>query len=285
MPSAEIIDSHLHLVYRDRLSYPWLAAVAALDRDAHYERYAGEARRCGVTGALHMEVDVAEPDIEAETRNVQDLAIEGAGLIRGAISACRPENPDFPAFLEKALANPFVKGFRRVLHVVPDEMSERPIFRENLRRLSSAGRPFDLCVRPDQLDRAIALADACPDVPFVLDHCGAQSITPGLAQLWRGRVAEIARRPNVMAKISGVVAYADPKTWALDDLRPTVEHVIERFGWDRVVWGSDWPVCTLAASLSTWLAATHAITRGASAGERDKLFAANARRLWRLDAP
>ncbi len=285
MPSAEIIDTHLHLIYRDRLSYSWLASVPALDRDARYERYAEEARRCGVAGALHMEVDVAEPDIEAEVRNVQDLAIEGAALIRGAISACRPESPDFPAFLERALASPFVKGFRRVLHVVPDETSERPLFRENLRRLSDAGRPFDLCVRPDQLDRAIALADACPDVPFVLDHCGAQSITSRVAQLWRGRIAEIARRPHVNAKISGVVAYVDPKTWVLDDIRPYVEHVIERFGWDRVVWGGDWPVCTLAASLATWLAATHAITCGASASEREKLFAANARRLWRLDVP
>jgi predicted TIM-barrel fold metal-dependent hydrolase len=283
MPSAEIIDTHLHLIYRDRLSYPWLVAAPTLDRDAHYERYAVEARRCGVTGALHMEVDVAEPDIEAETRNVQDLAIEGAALIQGAISACRPESPDFPTFLERALDDPFVKGFRRVLHVVPDDLSERPLFRENLRRLSHAGRPFDLCVRPDQLDRAIALADACPDVPFVLDHCGAQSITSGMAQFWQGRLAEIARRPNVTAKISGVVAYVDPKTWTLDDLRSTVEPVIERFGWDRVVWGSDWPVCTLAASLSIWLSATHALTRGATPEERDKLFAANARRLWRLE--
>ena len=69
----------------------------------------------------------------------------------------------------------------------------------------------------------------------------------------------------------------------LEDLRPYVEHVVERFGWDRVVWGSDWPVCTLTASLSIWLAASHALTRGASAGERDKLFAANALRLWRLE--
>ncbi len=193
---SSIIDTHLHLIYRDRLSYPWLAPVAALDRDARYERYAEEARRCGVGGALHMEVDVAEPDIEAETRNIQDLAIEGAALLRGAISACRPESPEFPAFLERALANPFVKGFRRVLHVAPDDTSERPLFRENLRRLSGTGRPFDLCVRPDQLDRAIALIDACPDVSFILDHCGAQSITPRLAPLWRARIAESPERPT-----------------------------------------------------------------------------------------
>jgi predicted TIM-barrel fold metal-dependent hydrolase len=281
--STAIIDTHLHLIYRNRLSYPWLANVPALDRDARYERYSEEAKRCGVAGALHMEADVAEPDIEVETRNVQDLKLEGAGLLCGAISSCRPENPDFPAFLEGALSNPFVKGFRRILHVVPDDLSERPLFRENLKRLSGAGRPFDLCVRPDQLDRAMALVDACPDVPFVLDHCGAQSITAPMAQLWRARIAEIARRSNVTAKVSGVVAYMDPKTWVLGDVRPYVETVIERFGWDRVVWGSDWPFCTVTSSLSIWLAGSHALTMGASADERDKLFAANARRLWRLE--
>jgi predicted TIM-barrel fold metal-dependent hydrolase len=282
MPTPAIIDTHLHLIYRDRLSYPWLSGVAALNRDARYERYAQEALRCGVTGALHMEVDVAESDIEAETKNVKDLAVGGASLIKGAISACRPESGGFPAFLERTLSDPFVKGFRRILHEVPDETSERPIFRENLRRLSGTGRPFDLCVRPDQLDRAIGLVDACPDVSFVLDHCGAQSVTPALAPVWRTRIAEIARRPNVVAKVSGVVAYADPKTWVLDDIRPYVEGVIERFGWDRVVWGSDWPVCTLTASLSVWLAGSHALTLGASAEERAKLFAGNARRVWRI---
>ena len=90
---------------------------------------------------------------------------------------------------------------------------------------------------------------------------------------WRAQIAEIARRPNVAVKISGVVAYAEPATWMLDDVRPYVEHAIGLFGWDRVVWGSDWPVCTLTASLSTWLAATHALTSGASAEEREKLFA------------
>ena len=118
---------------------------------------------------------------------------------------------------------------------------------------------------------------------FVLDHCGAPAIAKRADKPWRARIAEIARRPNVVAKISGVVAYADPKAWVLDDLRPYVEHVVETFGWDRVVWGSDWPVCTLNASLSVWLAASHALTRGASADEREKLFAANARRLWRLE--
>ncbi len=282
MTFSTILDTHLHLIDRGALSYPWLAGVPALNRDFLLERYRQEAFRCGVGGALHMEVDVAEGDMEAETRHVEALARRAASPLRGAISACRPERPDFPAFLERQLADPFVKGFRRVLHVVPDEVSLSPTFRANVGRLAGTGRPFDLCVRPDQIDKVIALADVCPDVQFVLDHCGAPAIKDRAEHPWRESIAEIARRPNVVVKVSGVVAYADAESWSVDDIRPYVEHAIGCFGWDRVVWGSDWPVCTLTASLSTWVAATHAILRGCNNHERARLLCENARRVWRI---
>ena len=279
-----IIDTHLHLVYRDLLRYPWIKDVPALQQDFSIDRYRVEAARCGISDALHMEVDVDPADIEAETRNVERLSGEPGSLLRGAISACRPESPDFPAFLERQLADPFVKGFRRVLHVMPDDLSAQPAFRANIGRLKGSGRPFDLCVLPHQIDRALALADLCPDVQFVLDHCGVPDIKERKEHPWREGIVEIARRPNVVVKISGVVAYADAETWTLDDIRPYVEHAIESFGWDRVVWGSDWPVCTLTASLSIWIAATHAITQSCSNEERAKLLSGNARRVWRLQA-
>lgn len=282
MTVPALFDTHLHLIDRGALSYPWLAGVPALDQDFLIERYRTEALRCGIDGALHMEVDVAESDIEAETRHVAALAERPTSPLRGAISACRPESPDFPAFLDRQLADPFVKGFRRVLHVAPDEVSLSPLFRANLGRLAGADRPFDLCLRLDQIDKAIALADVCPGVQFVLDHCGVPAIKERVEHPWRERIAEIALRPNVAVKISGVVAYADPESWTVEDIRPYVEHAIACFGWDRVVWGSDWPVCTLTASLSTWVAATHAITRGCSEHERARLFRDNARRIWRL---
>jgi predicted TIM-barrel fold metal-dependent hydrolase len=283
MTTPALIDTHLHLIYRDRLSYPWLAGVEPLNRDFPLAQYQAEARRCGITDVLHMEVDVAEGDIGAEIRHVKTLAAEPPSLLRGAISACRPESKEFPAFLERQAADPFVKGFRRVLHVVPDELSQSAAFRQNLRLLAKAQRPFDICVRADQLDTAIGLADACPDVHFVLDHCGVPAIKDRAEHAWRDRIAEIAKRPNVAIKISGVVAYADGATWTLDDIRPYVEYAIESFGWNRVVWGSDWPVCTLTASLSTWVAATLAITRGCSVDERNQLLSLNARRIWRLE--
>ena len=102
---------------------------------------------------------------------------------------------------------------------------------------------------------------------FVLDHCGVPDIKGGAEHPWREHMSEIAKRPNVAGKISGVVAYADPDSWTVATLRPYVEHTIGAFGWDRVVWGSDWPVCTLGGGLSTWVAATHALIAGASADE------------------
>jgi predicted TIM-barrel fold metal-dependent hydrolase len=279
-----IIDTHLHLVYRGVLRYPWIEGAPYLQQEFPLERYQSEALRCGIGAALHMEVDVDEADIEAETRHVKLLAAEPGALLRGAISACRPENADFAAFLERALADPFVKGFRRILHQAPDSLSESATFRANIARLKGGGRPFDLCVLPHQIGHAIALADLAPDVQFVLDHCGVPAVKDRAEHPWREHISEIARRPNVVVKISGVVAYADPEKWTLDDIRPFVEHAIARFGWDRVVWGSDWPVCTISASLSTWVAATRALIEGCSADERSKLLAGNARRVWRLSA-
>jgi predicted TIM-barrel fold metal-dependent hydrolase len=277
-----IVDTHLHLIDRTALRYPWLSGEPALDRDFSQDEYAREARRAGIEAALHMEVDVDPADIEAETIHTENLARKPGSLLRGAIVSCRPEEAGFPAWLEKVAADPFVKGFRRVLHVVPDAVSEGALFRENVRRIAGSGLTFDLCVLPRQMKQAIALVDLAPDVQFVLDHCGVPDIKGGVEHPWRGQVAEIARRPNVAGKISGVVAYADPDAWTAETLRPYVEHTIACFGWDRVVWGSDWPVCTLGGGLLGWVAATHALLAGSSETERTKLLSGNARRLWRL---
>lgn len=277
-----IIDTHLHLIDQSALRYPWLAGVPALNRDFSYEEYAADARRCGIESVLHMEVDVDPADIAAETAYVKSLAGRVGSMLKGAIASCRPEEAGFETYLETVKAEPFVKGFRRVLHVVPDDLSEGTLFRQNIKRLSGTGLTFDLVVLPHQIPKAMALADLAPDVQFVLDHCGVPDIKGKAEHPWREHMEAIARRPNVVGKISGVVAYADPAAWTVDTLRPYVEHTIGCFGWDRVIWGSDWPVCTLGGGLTTWIAATHALLAGASESERTRLLSGNARRLWRL---
>lgn len=276
-----IVDTHLHLIYRGQLSYPWLAGVPPLDADFTYDTYLLEARRLEISSTLHMEVDVAEADIEAETAMIERLAATDGSQLAGAIAACRPESADFPAYLERVLGNRFVRGFRRVLHVMPDDLSEGALFRENIRRLAGTGLVFDICVLPHQLDKAVALADLAPDVSFVLDHCGVPDIKGGGFDVWKGPMAEIARRPNVTVKLSGLPAYG-AESWTLEDLKPYFSHVAENFGFDRMVWGSDWPVCTLGGGLSTWVGATHALLAGVSLDEKARVLSGNALKLWSI---
>ncbi len=277
-----IVDTHLHLIDRSALSYPWLAGEPALNRDHSYEEYALQAKRCGIGAVLHMEVDVDAGHIQAETAFVAGLARQEGSLLRGAIAACRPEEDGFAAYLEHCRAEPFVKGFRRVLHGAPDETSRSALYRANIKRLEGTGLTYDLIFRGDRLDNAAALADAAPGVQFVLDHFGSPDLKAGRDHPWWSTVAELGKRPNVVAKISGIIAYTDPQGWTVDSLRPFFDRVVESFGWERLVWGSDWPVCNLGGGLAPWVAGTHALLEGVPDTERGKLLSGNARRIWRL---
>lgn len=277
-----LFDTHLHLIDRTELTYPWLAGFEALNRDNLFSDYTRDAARLGISDCLHMEVDVAEAMIETETEVIGRHIAEPGSLMRGLISACRPEHDDFAAFLDCNRANPDVMGFRRVLHVVPDEVSTTTVFRDNIKRLSNTGLTFDLCVLPRQLGLARDLVDHCPDVAFVLDHCGVPDVAGGALEPWRTDIRALAERPNVHAKISGVVAYGDPGSWGLGDIRPFVETTVDAFGPHRIIWGSDSPVCNLGGGLPTWVAATHALTSGWSDTERVLFFRRNACTLWQI---
>lgn len=273
-----IIDTHLHLIYPDRLSYPWLANAPDINKPWSVEAYWAEARPLGIETALHMEVDVAPADIVPETEFVLTLA-----GIAGAIAACRPEDRDFPAQLDQllALGKGRIKGLRRILHEVPDTVSQPALFAENLRLLARHGLTFDLCLRADQLHLGVALAQKVPEVTFVLDHCGNPDINGIGLDPWRQSLGEIAALPNVMGKVSGIVNHCDPD-WTHETLRPYVEHVIESFGWDRVVWGSDHPVVTKTGSLTRWVEAAREIVAGETMANQEKLFFRNAERIYRL---
>ena len=236
--------------------------------------------RLGIKACLHMEVDVAEPLIREETKLVNELMKNQKGPLRGAISACRPESKQFPEFLEWAQKNPVIKGFRRVLHVVPDETSQSERFRSNVKRLSGTGLTFDVCVSVRQLTLAAELIDCCPDVQFILDHCGVPNIQSGNMRQWQQQITELSKRENLIGKISGIIAYGDADKWGLDDIRPYFEHTVSAFGDKRIIWGSDSPVCNLGGGIETWVAATYAMTNYWTKEEKESLFWNNAVDLW-----
>jgi predicted TIM-barrel fold metal-dependent hydrolase len=287
------LDTHLHLLYPGRLHYDWTAELPALKHPFHLQDYMSEAQSLGIGPALHMEADVREAEIEAETDLVEKLAKDPSAQIVGAISSCRPESTDskaFASFVERTTANPLVRGFRRVLHTQPDELASSERFRANLRLLTAQGHPFDLCVLSRQLPQATELARSLHSATFVLDHCGVPPVASGELEYWRRQIRTLATLPNVHCKISGVIAYGDPSRWrggdiaaVAEDLRPYIEQVIHSFGWQRVVWGSDFPVCKLTEGLTTWKHVTDLLMRGASDSELDALAQGNARRIYRLN--
>lgn len=271
-----ILDTHLHLIYPDRFRYPWLDGKPALQRPWTIESYWAEAEPLGIGSALHMEVDVVENQITQETEFV--LA---QPHVVGAIAACRPEHPAFVDQIERLSDHPHVKGVRRILHEAPDALSQSDLFAENIRHLADYDLSFDLCVRHDQLPIGQMLVERAPEVSFILDHCGVPDITGAGLDPWRDNIRRISRLPNINAKLSGVVAYAGAD-WSVATIRPYVEHVIDCFGWDRVVWGSDHPVVTLTGSLTRWVEATREIIAGCSEDEQARLLHRNAERIYKV---
>ena len=205
--------------------------------------------------------------------------------IAGVVAAARPENPGFGEYVESIHQHPKLVGIRRLLQSEPDNLSQSGLFRENVGRLGEYGLAFDICVRARQLPWAIELVQSAPRVQFILDHCGNPPIaegSPGDLSQWRSHIAEISGLKNVACKVSGIVTQADHANWTAEDLRAVVFHVIESFGWDRVMFGSDWPVCTLASSIKRWVTALELITSNESDSNRRSLFADNAKRIYRL---
>jgi predicted TIM-barrel fold metal-dependent hydrolase len=278
----KIIDTHQHLWDMSLFEYSWCKAIPLLNRSFRMQDYLEAIRGLGIEKSVHLEADVDEPYQLGETRYILGLAAARDNPLAGVVACACPENDGFREYLDKIAGEPALKGIRRVLHTQPDAVSESKVFIENIRSLASYGLSFDICVLARQLPIATQLVKRCPGVPFVLDHCGVPQVKERALDPWRDHMSEISKLPNVCCKISGLVAYADPESWTADDLRPFVEHTIECFGWDRVMFGSDWPVCTQSATLKQWVETLSSLTQGASEPDRKKLFYDNAERIYRL---
>jgi predicted TIM-barrel fold metal-dependent hydrolase len=279
----QIVDTHQHLWDPDLFRYSWLQSVPSLNRPFRMPDYLDATQGLNVVKSVHLEADVDEPFMLDETRYLLALADQPDNPLVGVVACGRPEKEDFRAYLDKIAGHPKLKGIRRVLHTQPDDVGQGRTFIQNIGSLEGYGLSFDLCVLAHQLPIAINLVAMCPGVTFILDHCGVPQVKEGILDPWRSHIAEIAQFPNVYCKVSGLVAYADPARWNEEDLRPYVEQVISCFGWERVFFGSDWPVCTLSASYKRWVETLQSLTRNAGDANQQTLFHDNAIRVYRLD--
>jgi L-fuconolactonase len=250
---------------------PWL------DDDPHLNRLLGLADFRQATAGLPVDRFVyVQTDV---TPAYGWLEAEWAVTQADAVVAWAPlEDPQARTYLDALRQlGPRIKGIRRLIQSEPDPQFPLRLV-PGLRLLPDYGWPFDICIRHHQLPATILMVGACPDTWFVLDHLGKPDIKHHLLDPWRERVAELARLPNVVGcKLSGLVTEADHAGWTPSDLAPYVAHALEVFGPDRLLFGSDWPVLTYAATYTQWV---H--TLGELIAE-PAIWGTNARRVYQLN--
>ena len=278
-----LLDTHQHLVYREKASYGWTKDIPPLaEGNFTLDDYKTLTEGLGIGGTLFMETGVDDPDYQQETRFVKSLAENADNGMIGLISSIRPESDEgFETWLEETIAMGVV-GYRRILHVMPDDTSQSDIFRKNVRKIGVSGKTFDICFLPGQLPVACELAKACENTKLILNHCGVPDIADNGLDPWRQDIKALAQIPNVICKLSGLMAYCAPGTSSLETIEPFVDHVLNCFGPNRMVWGSDWPVVNLAKGLPEWIAVTRKILGKLSADEASSIAYGTAQIVYKV---
>ncbi len=295
-PDALIIDTHQHLWDLDQQNVPWLKTAPAVLR--HSYRTAGYARAFAGLNvrSIYMEIDVAPADHEKEADAIVALCRAGKSSTIAATIGGRPASPQFESYIARYKATGHVKGVRQVLHggSTPTGFCLQPDFVRGIRALGKHDLNFELTMRPTELLDGAKLTELCPDTRFVLDHCGngdPKAFNPKLAPgekrtctagEWKRGIDACAARPNVVCKISGIVAFVPPGKWSADDLAPIVNHCLDAFGPDRVFFGGDWPVCLLGSPVRGWVDALHQIMSSRSVRDQRKLWSKNAIQFYGL---
>jgi L-fuconolactonase len=204
--------------------------------------------------------------------------------IRGVVGWAPFGCAGFEAELERLSANRQLRGLRHGVQSEPDpEFLLREQFASAIRSMLGSGLAYDVLIAEHQLPQAIRFVDQHPNQIFVLDHLAKPNIGGRRLEPWRTNICELARRPNVYCKLSGMVTEAAWDCWTCEDLRPHVEVALEAFGPQRIMAGSDWPVCTVAASYGQWIATLEVLLSELSTDEKDRIFGGTAIEAYRLD--
>jgi L-fuconolactonase len=280
---VRIVDAHHHLWDLGARDQDWItgAALAPLRRDFLLADYQPLAAQNGVAASVVVQT-VTGP---GETPELLALAA-GCDLVAGVVGWADLTAPGLPDRIAELAALPGGDKLVGLRHQVQSEPDPQWLARSDVLRglaaVADSGLVYDLVITAGQLGAAARAAAAVPDLMFVLDHLGKPPIASGSIQSWERDLRRLAALPNTAAKLSGLVTEADWTRWRVAGLRPYTDTALDAFGPDRMMFGSDWPVCTLAASYGEVLEAARDLTGHLSAAEREAVFAGTATRLYRL---
>ena len=275
-----IIDSHQHFWQVGQFDYPWMTR----DLGVLYRDYLpGELAPILKENGVDKTVLVQASNSVNESRWLLQLADESR-FIAGVVGWVDLMSPNTDSQLQELSAHPKFKGVRHLVESEPqDDWLVQPEVLSGLRRLSSYRLSYDLLVHTRHLKHVSKVAEACPELALVIDHLAKPPIAKNEIKEWSRAMEPLARYPNLHCKLSGLVTEADWTTWQTNDLRPFVDCALELFGSDRLMFGSDYPVCLLAAPYNRVLESFQEILEGLSDTEREKIFSQNAAQFYRLE--
>lgn len=283
MTGRRIVDAHHHVWDLAVRPQPWItgAALAPLARSFGAAELAAEARAAGVSGTVVVQT-VCVP---GETPELLALAA-GSDLVAGVVGWTDLTAPDVGDALAALRARPGGDRLAGVRHQVQEEPDPRWLLRPDVLRgldaVAGAGLVYDLVVTPRQLPAAVEAAARIEGLTFVLDHLGKPPVAAGALEPWAGDLRRLAALPNTVAKLSGLVTEAAPGARWPGSLAPYARTALDAFGPQRLLFGSDWPVCTLRADYATVLGIADALTAELAPAEKDAVFGGNAVRVYGL---
>lgn len=275
----ERIDSHHHLWRYSHADYPWmLNGMESIRRDFLVPQLESTMHAAKIDGV----VTVQARQSLLETDFLLDLASRH-DLIRGVVGWLPLADPAITSYLEKYWHYPKLKAVRHVLHDEPDDFYMlREDFNRGVAQLDDVGLRYDILIFERHLPQTIEFVDRYPHQIFIVDHIAKPQIKDHRLSPWRERMQDLARRENIFCKLSGLVTEADWQGWTELDLQPYIDTVLECFGPNRLMFGSDWPVSLVACPYEKWIEVVERSTVSLSVSERDRLFGGTAKEAYRL---
>lgn len=287
-----IVDTHLHLWDRDYFKVSWSKGASHFNREFTLNDYLQDVKELMVK-ALFMEVNSDADSKKDELGYVLNLIDNNSNPLVGGIMYANPIGDDFEEFLNIYSKSNQVKGVRSVLHL--PEYSKglclQDSFITGMHKLGEHQLTFDICLRAEELDDAITLAKACPDTNFILDHAGCINPPFHLAfpegetwERWQSNMEQIGKQNNVYCKLSGLVSQLS-KDWKTEDLLPVLKICLSSFPINRIIIGSDWPICTLTSTATKWFEALATILNkeGISIADQERIFSKNTMSLYNIE--
>jgi L-fuconolactonase len=282
VPDFPIVDTHLHIWDTGRLSYPWLADNPLLNKPYLLPDYDRAFAGTEVEAMVFVQCEADFALFREEADWVAGEAVREP-RIRGMVAwAPLEKGGAVAADLEGLRKHAVLRGIRRIIQFEPDvDFCLRPGFIEGVRTLADFGLSFDICVDYRHMANLLKFVEALPEVPMILDHIGKPSIRDRMMEPWASQMRALAGFPNVVCKISGVATEA-AADWKPDDLKPFVDVALDAFGFDRAMFGGDWPVTLQAVEPRRWIALLDEMLSGVGLAERRKFWRDNAVRTYRL---